>query len=147
MKRKVLIFITALVVCYSCKEKQTPAPVKDNSAAAKAMLLSFYTEYITQCGSQEFDMEKWEVLIRKHCTNDLAQKILETELAADPFLSAQDCDAASVKTLTVTQDAKEKDKYEVCYTWPSDNKKICTPLTLIETSEGFRISEVELDKL
>ncbi|AWH83711.1 hypothetical protein HYN59_00640 [Flavobacterium album] len=86
----------------------------------------------------------WQV-IRKYCTAGLAQKIENASLDSDPFLSAQDSDVATLKTLVIQKDDQNKDMYAVCYTWPSTNQIICTDVTVTAVGDDVKISFVELN--
>lgn len=113
-----------------------------------SMLNLFYSEYITQCSNlTDNAVAGRNAIIEKYCTAELAAKVKNSEPDSDPFLNAQDCDIAWLKTLTITQDENNKDTYYVCYTAAPGEEPNCVDLKVIEEKGSFKISYTEIVSL
>lgn len=124
-------------------EKAAPA-TPENNKEAEAMLRTFYTEYITACVNDTGDAT--QAIMQKYCTAQLAKKIAGSSLDSDPFLTAQDCFASWIATLTITK-AKANNVYNVCFKDESSGHPLCTPVTVIKEGDAYKISYVELMEL
>jgi hypothetical protein len=126
----------------------TPSNPETVKTAATKMINSFYSEYITQCSSSATDDAAGRnAIIEKYCTAELTSKVKNSDPDFDPFLNAQDCDIAWLKTLTITQDENNKDTYYICYTAAPGEEPNCIDLKVIEEKGRFKISSVEIVSL
>ena len=138
------------IVIQSCgqnsKNKISILPEVDNSNEKTIQTLKeFYTLYISACDNFSGNSEKTLASLRnKYLTTRLLNKLddPDLELDVDPILDAQDCDKNCIETLEIESAAGQKNVYNVCYTWPSDNKKTCIKLLLKEDNGSYLIDDI-----
>jgi len=139
-----------IVVFQSCaqngKNKISNASEIKNEKAIQT-LKEFYTLYISACDSSDGN-SALDSLKNKYFTVSLLNKLKNPnlELDADPILNAQDCDKNCVKTLEIKPDAGQKNVYNVCYTWLSDDTKVYIKLLLVENNGNYLIDDILSDR-
>jgi hypothetical protein len=144
------LLLMLMVVIQSCGQNSkstisTIVEVDEKEEKAIQTLKAFYTMYISACdNSTESSEENLTSLRNKYLTKTLLNKLNnpDLELDADPILDAQDCDKNCIETLEIKSEAGQKNIYNVCYVWPSDNKKICIKLLLINENGNFLIEDI-----
>lgn len=165
MKTSLLSMLSAaalLVVAYSCEPKVKAAeekasqsknnPAKENAPQPKAKapeenasqwLKQFYTDYITKCytGASGEEINAFQ---KKNCTAAYFNELRSNEeMDVDPFLNAQDCDTATIKTLRVDKDPQVKDRYVVSYSWSTSESRKDILVTITREQDAFKISHVQ----
>lgn len=126
------------------KISKLPEAVNKNEKAIQTVK-EFYTLYISACDNPDGNNENTlDSLKNKYLTTRLLNKLKnpDLELDADPILAAQDCDKNCIKTLDVEPETGKMNIYNVCYTWLSDNKKICIKLLLTEENGNYLIDDI-----
>jgi hypothetical protein len=138
-----LIFLINIQSCgQSSKNKILYSQEVTNEKAIQT-LKEFYTLYISAYSSSD-ENNTSDSIKNKYLTVRLLNKLKNPnlELDADPLLNAQDCDKNCIKTLEIKPESGEKNVYTVCYTWLSDNKKICILLLLEEVNGNYLIDDI-----
>jgi hypothetical protein len=141
------IFFLSVTFCCG----QTASSI-DTSKSAVHFLKNFYTTYITDIAIGH-SLHSSDSLIKKYCTPRLLHKIAEHSAPEklngwdyDPFIKAQDCDTAVLKTLAIRTNKMNPNAYSVSYEWTDYFTKITTKTTIhlmvVDQKDGFRISEV-----
>lgn len=129
---------TLFMVAVSCKSN-TKLPEDE----AKQWLKQFYTEYITAC-SKGGSNDEMTAIEKKYCTAPLINEIkADEEMDVNPFLSAQDCDTSTLKTLQVEKVPQQKDQYTVSYKWSPDGGKTTTYVTLVRQQNEYKITKLQ----
>jgi hypothetical protein len=130
--RKILCYVAAAtmlitLVNTACRQpggsdakraEAAAAAAQDRDAKAVAIIKDFYTAYMYQfaaSSSGPANQEKLDSIASQYCSGDLISEIHKTELEADPFIHAQDCDSAWVKTLQVIKDSVKQNTYNISY--------------------------------
>lgn len=151
-----------LVLAYSCEPKaKAPgenasqpktAVAEDKAGQAKATssqadasqwLKQFYATYITKCytGASGEEMKAFE---KSSCTAAYFNELqADEEMDVNPFLNAQDCDTATIKTLKVDKDPQVKDRYIVSYSWSSPDSRKDILVTITKEQDAFKISHIQ----
>jgi hypothetical protein len=157
----ILVFVFALLSCSNRQQQTTQQALQKEQTVfypeenilseedVKDMLKGFYTTYITMCesGAGSSYEEKIAALSKQYCTDSLwgaiQQKFATYELDYDPFLSAQDCDIESLKTLSVKKDNQTENVYIVSYVFNSYNPDtIEINLTVVKEKGGIKINNI-----
>jgi hypothetical protein len=114
MNVKLLSFCWALILIqisiYGCNATQT----NKTDQRIISRLKAFYTGYIIQMEKLP-DKTKIDSLISVYCSSDLIKTIESKKLDYDPFLKAQDCDIAWLKTLTISKNHNRECEYRVSF--------------------------------
>jgi hypothetical protein len=116
----------------------------DDKSQAIEMIREFYTNYIVACDKTPFDPANIENIKNKYLTKELLEKLANAALDFDPFLNAQDCDAAWIETLEVTHESKQENIYTVCYTNHQYNGEHtnCMMLLVVKNNGKYRINDI-----
>lgn len=128
------------------------SPAKEHASQQKAnateenvrqWLKQFYADYIVKCytGASGEEIKAFQ---KNSCTaayfNELQS---DEEMDVDPFLQAQDCDTATIKTLRVDKDPQVKDRYIVSYYWSTPESRKDILVTITKEQGSFKIRKVQ----
>jgi len=123
--------------------KADPKDIREDKAMET--LRKFYTLYILECSKTDGNSDSIASFKNKYLTKNLQKKLKDLDLDYDPILNAQDCDESSIVTLNIKQEEGQKNVYDVCYTWLSDDTKICIKLLLMENNGNYLIDNILSD--
>ena len=147
----VALIVSALAV--ACKQpggsdakraEAAAAAAQDRDAKAIAIVKDFYTAYMYQLAaivSGPASQEKLDSIASQYCSGHLLTEIHKTELEADPFRHAQDCDSAWVKTLQVIKDSAKQNTYNISYRAGGDSN-IVIHAQLSQGDDGVLIENI-----
>jgi hypothetical protein len=109
---------------------------------ALKMLQDFYTQYITeQAKASDYDSRTVTAIKNKYLTKELLEKLQKEDFDYDPFLYAQDCDRAWLKTLTIALTGQDN-AYTVCYYYQPHHTN-CITLYLVEKDGHYLINDLD----
>lgn len=127
-----------LIFCFQVKSQTNKYSEKE----IITMIKSFYTAYITETSKMPPDFNKIEVIKKEYCTLSLLNKIEMQELDYDPFLKAQDCDAETLKTLSIKKDIKQKNLFYVSYNDNYTKTEITIKLIIKKENDSYKIDTI-----
>ncbi|MEO8886835.1 MAG: hypothetical protein ABI367_12275 [Mucilaginibacter sp.] len=136
MKKAILLFvlITATIGAFAQDEPKLPPDID--------MLKFFYTAYMAPYfdGSQPTTLYRKQAVLRQvYCTpRGLAryQQLMQESEDGDPFIKAQDSNPEAVKSLEITRDPKQPNRYTVTY---NPVNKVTIELSLITVNGKLMI--------
>lgn len=147
LMKTVRLFFTLLFIAFQTTNAQDKTESIDHSEEQIEFLEGFYVEYVSRPDVP--DHEKRMSILRKYCTSELVDKILEMwrnrELDYDPFVFAQDnLPISSLNFLKIEKHRKEKNVYEVSYHYlnEDDSERTRIRLEVINTPKGCKISNI-----
>ncbi|MDR3142339.1 MAG: YbjP/YqhG family protein [Tannerellaceae bacterium] len=150
MKKRNLnyVLLALAIVILSCgqkaKSKTSVTQVDNREERAIQTLKEFYAAYISECDNLNGNLETMASIRNKYLTKTLRNKLEEQELDYDPIIQAQDCDKQTITTLEINPEPG-RNVYNVCYTFPYDNQKICIKLFLMEEKGSYLIDDIISD--
>ena len=140
------LFLTVLFIAVQTANAQDKTESIDDTQEHIQFLEDFYVEYLS--GPDVPKHEKEMSILRKYCTAELVDKIIEMwrnrKLDYDPFVFAQDVPSIILNHIKIEKPREEKNVYMMSY--PHDFhvevelKKIT--LKVINTPEGCKISNI-----
>ncbi|MDR2499106.1 MAG: YbjP/YqhG family protein [Tannerellaceae bacterium] len=134
MKTKLFVLLLAVLFA-DCK-----AQSRDEQAIN--MLNEFYRAYFSLCETS-FSANDRQALLHRYCTKNCLRELEAADLDYDPFVDAQDCNAAWLRSLSVGKVHGQANIFEVSYTAPYSGK-IVIRLALSEERTGFKINSIRL---
>jgi len=141
MNAKLLCYCLALILIqisvYGCNVPQTSQTDQQIMSGLK----TFYTEYIIQTDKLP-DKANTDSLKSAYCTSDLLQTIESQKLDYDPFLKAQDCDKAWLKTLIISKNHDKEGEYRISFLDSFKGERIEIRLKVVSEKGVYKIDSV-----
>lgn len=158
MKNRLTFVVAAAILGYTfgtaCKQpggsnakraEAAAAAAQDRDAKAVAIIKDFYTAYMYQFAAAPGpnSQERLDSIASQYCSGDMINEIHKTALEADPFLHAQDCDSAWVKTLLVVKDSVKQNTYNISYhTGGTNSEMVVIHAEISQGDDGVLIENI-----